>query len=190
MRIRTVIILCGLMLVVAVAWAARGQIGMSTYVPQERVVLQLLVGQRPAKVMVVNGSMARISIAGGPTLGLTPTLNQGSLDLAISAIVTDPTTGGETTQPLDTLHVASKDLVKYDASGVSLEIQWTETIPAGMALSEEPCTMCCVVCGDMMTCACRVEMECGRCCCPARCACNSAGAPAAADPPPKPEAAR
>lgn len=151
-------------------------------ISKDVVVLRLVVGQAPpARVMLLNGGLIRLAVLNGPTLALVPALRGSAVSVNVMEIVTNPATGGEGVRQLAKVDVPLGAAVRYDVARLSLEIGLTEIRPpaGGQTVqSGNPCTVCCVTCGDLTVCACGVEMDCGKCCCPAGgCGCEIEGSP-------------
>lgn len=154
-------------------------------ISRDILVLRLVVGQAaPATVVSLNGGLIRLGIRNGPTLGLIPALRGSGIGVTVMDILTNDATEGETARQLAKVDVTLGSSTRYDDARFSLEIGLTEIKPparGGTAELANPCTMCCVTCGDLTACACAVEMECGKCCCPAGgCGCDIEGRPSAA----------
>jgi len=145
-------------------------------ISNDRVVLRLVTGAgRTAQVTVLNGGLARVARAGGPILGLTPSLRDGWVELLISVITKDPVTGNEAIRQVARERLERNVSVHVDQGEVSLEVEWLEArppAPTPPARSSGGCSSCCVICGPDTFCGCVVETECGRCCCPDKCACD------------------
>ena len=167
----TVLALIGLLIVPATV-PARSQV--KAYAPGisgDRVVLQLYLNSRPARVVVQNGTMARVK-TGGLALGLVPSATQDKVNLTIVQIFTDAA-GNEGVRQVDRLQLERGGVSRHQEGNLVLDVQWVETLPPiQQTVDGGGCWSCCVTCGDDTICACRVEMECGHCCCQSHCLCE------------------
>ncbi len=181
MRKATLLTLFGVSATMAIQGHAQTRVST---VPTSRdiVVLELVIGQAaPARVVSLNGGLIRLAIRTGPTLALIPALRNNAVAVTVMEIVTNPRTGSETVRQLAKANVALGASVRCDDVRFLLEIGLVEIkqpVSSVMVQLANPCTICCVTCGDLTACACAVEMECGKCCCPAGgCGCECEGRP-------------
>ncbi len=141
----------------------------------DRIVLEIHVeGETPATVHVRNGQMARVQVAGEPSLGMTPIIKDGKIDLVLLEVSRDATTGNEGLRQLARYELTLASVTRLDVPGAAaIEVAWLATLPPAVGLSAElgPCSECCVWCGTVLFCGCVVITECGRCCCPTACEC-------------------
>jgi hypothetical protein len=183
MRIARLLALLSVFAVVAVPGYAQTKVS-TVPISRDVIVLKLVVGEGvAARVVSLNGGLIRVAVRNGATIGLIPSIQSGGIAVRLLEILADPTTGAESARQLSKANVAWGGTVRYDGP-VALEVELAEiqppatgtTVAAGGA-----CTICCLTCGDITACACYVEMDCGKCCCPAGgCSCDISGRPAAA----------
>jgi hypothetical protein len=170
MREAWLIVLLSVFMMIAVPGYAQTKVS-TVPISKDVVVLRLVVGQAPpARVVSLNGGLIRLAVLNGPILALVPVLRGSAISVNVMEIVTNPATGCEGVRQLAKVDVPLGAAVRYDVARLSLEIGLTEIKPpAGSETvqSGDPCTVCCVTCGDLTVCACGVQMECGVCCCPA-----------------------
>ena len=142
-------------------------------ISRDTVTLRLMLGQTPATLAVQNGAMARLSVRGGPVLGIIPTIGIKAIDLVIVEILADPITKNEGVRQLTKVSLSPGNVVQLDSLPIPLEIELLQTSAARPQSTgaSAPCTKCCTTCGDYTLCGCWVEMECGRCCCSTNCDC-------------------
>jgi hypothetical protein len=119
------------------------------------------------------GKPATLTHAALPTLEFTPRRVAEALVVRVTSTNGDslPEASREIVQDL-TLMLGQ--LVHFEGAGYSFDVEWVLTEAVGSAApgsrkDPEPCELCCVTCGDRRTCACRVEVPCGECCCPGCC---------------------
>jgi hypothetical protein len=143
----------------------------------QRLVIRLVIGQVPVRVVVRDRGTLRVHRAGGKVYGLMPTLGQAGLDVRFVEITTDPATGLEMTRQLDHLPLSQGEVETLVDGEIRLSIQWIETRQPQLASGGAPCAgdQCCISCGDLTVCACLVDAPCGRCCCAERCPCDLEG---------------
>ena len=144
----------------------------SVPISRDVVSLRLVVGETQATLAVQNGGLARVSVKGGPTLGLIPVIGPRGVGLGVFEVVVDPTTGNEGIRQLTKSALTRGVAVQLDRLPLPLQVELVST-RAGRQPGPGPmgCITCCVVCGDYTVCGCEVEMECGTCCCASACIC-------------------
>ena len=108
-----------------------------------------------------------------PTLLFTPHRAEESLEVQVSAIEGDSPADGPG-QLVQVLTLIPGRPVRVEGAGYVFNVEWVVTTtateaPRGNRDDPEPCEQCCVTCGDRRICACRVEVQCGECCCPGCC---------------------
>jgi hypothetical protein len=156
----------------------------SVPVSNDRIVLIMQVGgHSPATVHVRNGEMARVKPGDAPTIGLTPLLKDGHLQLVALEVLVDESTGNEGLRQLAKYDMQQGSVTRIDVSEPAFDVTWETTLPPAVTppATSGPCLNCCVPCGDTLYCGCVVITDCGRCCCPAACPCPFE--PAATAPP-------
>lgn len=119
------------------------------------------------------GKPATLSQGALPTLVFTPSKVQQSLVVRVTKMDGDslPPASQEVVEDLTLI---PGQLVHFEGAGYSFDVEWvlagaTGSAAPGTRSDPEPCELCCVTCGDRRTCACRVEVPCGECCCPGCC---------------------
>lgn len=149
--------------------------------PKQTVVLQLMLGgQTPARITVMDGGTARITVSGKQRLGLVPALKEGSLDVDLVEFTKDPATGVETSRNLRRLTLLPGENKRFEEADVPVDVEWQGTKAAAtqtasatassstdevMPMGPRGCGNCCITCGEYQICACGVETPCGSCCC-------------------------
>ena len=159
------------LLILAVLVASAGGIagqGSATRPPPAHggILLRLhdQVGRTTA-VTVQAGGYASIAAPGLPMLRLKPTMRpDGLLGIAVSIVTDeDARTGASTATTETTVNLGGTSHV--EEAGYVLDIEWVDAWPAVAPLpSSGGQSECCVVCGGIKTCACRVQAPCGSCC--------------------------
>lgn len=155
--------------------AGTGQSAGTPSVPA--VVLQVtLPAGSVVQVTVPPGKIGSVGSVLGPRLDLSPSLSEdGSLELGVTAVIWDPATN--TTSSLDAGRqvVRQGDTARFADGIFPIGVKWMGTVmtPAltGPSTAGSDTDRCCVVCGSVMTCGCRVVTPCGDCC-GASCACQ------------------
>jgi len=154
--------------------------------PQAKIiVLDLTVdGRSPFHVAVPEGSAARMGVAGGPSLELTPRTSGDALDLEVVDVAINPGTGEETRSTIERLRLERGVPATFQVGATSIAALWVDikTSLKRQAVTDE-CTQCCITCQQVTVCACSVECICGKCCCQ-QC-CDIGGRAACASPRPE-----
>ncbi len=135
-----------------------------------RVVLNLVIVGEPAQVSIANGETIRVARTGWPVLGLVPTITDSGLDLRVVDMSKDAGTGSEVSREVAAVVLQKGKTVEVNADGAVIQAEWIDATPSlqGSNPSQplaEPCTSCCVTCGDVKVCGCAVTMQCAACCC-------------------------
>lgn len=141
---------------------------------EARHELQLKIGTTAARVLAVDGGIIRISQAGVGTFGLVPRLGDGLLRIQTVAISSSQSAGEDVITPLTEREMSLGDSIALEYHGEPIRIEWVATKQQGTDSDASPCPgdQCCVTCEGITICQCLVEMSCGRCCCPNKCACD------------------
>jgi len=167
--------LMGVALVVTGVAVARGQVATSAPpISGDTVTLRLTIGGEPAQIGVQNGSLARLTLKDGPTIGLRPVIRGESIDLVLLEVTVDPATGNEDARQLGSeRHLEKGRVERFDLSGLALDAELVAINSGQMPTSAPagPCRTCCVNCGAITMCACWVILDCGSCCCDTACKC-------------------
>jgi hypothetical protein len=153
----------------------RAQVGNpSAPAADARVVLEIQVdGRSPATIHEPDGGLARITPAEHPTVGLMPIYREGTLQVAIFEVATDPTTGVPVLRQVGSHELTRGVRARLLEVEPSIDVTWTDILVSGTGTPEPngPCLTCCVTCGDVTYCGCVVIASRGRCRCPAACVC-------------------
>jgi len=144
----------------------------SVVLSNDRIVLDVQVeGRSSATIHVRNGEMARVTPDGAPTIGLSPVLKEGRLQLVVLEVLVDPRSGNEGLRQLAKHEMRLGSVTRVGEVEPALDVTWEATLPPASSGAAGPCVTCCVICDDALYCGCLVITECGRCCCPAVCQC-------------------
>lgn len=110
--------LIGVTLVATGVAVARGQVRTSAPISGDTVTLRLTIGGEPAQIGVQNGSLARLTVKDGPSVGLRPVIRGQSIDLMLVEITVDPVTGDENARQLgNEQHLEKGWAARFDISG-------------------------------------------------------------------------
>ena len=163
----------GLALVLATQ-PGHAQVKASTVpISRDTLTLRVVFAQSPLRLTVQNGGLARLAIKNGAIIGLVPVITSHGANLTVFEIVADPVTGNEGMKQVVKVDLVAGRVVRIAEAALPLEVELVQTTPAAKAPPgiDGPCLTCCVTCGEIISCACLVEAECGSCCCPAGCVC-------------------
>ena len=147
--------------------------GPSVYL-QTAVELRMRRDDAPvARIRVLNGKAARVTLQGGRSLALTPSVREGWVELLIEELEEG---GGVVPRSFELGRYGLERGVPVRVSVVPVpfDVEWSGTFTpgeSGVNRPDAPCSRCCVVCGGDMFCGCAVETPCGTCCCPTACSC-------------------
>lgn len=180
-------VLCALGLL-AMPSTAQTQMAGTVRISNDPVFLQVRVNGTSMRLKVFNGEMARIS-SGGTTVGVTPRIVAGGVDLHIYEILLAAADGAERMREVEQATLVRGVIVALNAIPVPLEVElldalalpplpaeWSSqpTIGCTAPVSQRdtptaaplgPCSECCVKCDGVTACACEVWHSCGHCCC-------------------------
>jgi hypothetical protein len=137
-------------------------------------------------VELPDGASARLGTASGGrvsarrsdqarTLVLAPTTDGEVMEVVVSE-TDDVATGGGAAKERARLYLRLGESAIVTGVDGDYRVKWDGILTkggGGDGLQQEPCTRCCIYCGDREWCGCKVETSCGSCCCPAACSCDS-----------------
>ncbi len=134
------------------------------------VVLSVSVGDRaPATLVVVPGSTATVTMPGGSTLALTPSLSDTLMNLRVRELPSQIQGGTEELQDF-TIGLEPGGTAQFSYADAVFKIRWTGTRePNAAAAPDQECNDCCITCEGIRYCACKVMTVCADCCCPQCC---------------------
>ena len=136
--------------------------------------LQVAVRGATLRLGISNGAMARLAIGNAQTYGLRPVVASDGLTLTITELFVDPVTGSERAREITRIALKVGQAAYVEETTPPLEVELIGVSFPSARESQDPnnpCTRCCVTCDGITTCACWVEADCGRCCCPFACDC-------------------
>jgi len=149
------------------AQLAAARLAMAEPVP-DRILLRVTDADgRTYTLTALSGSRATFAVEGMPTVGVTSRASstKGRLDLVIETRVSDDDWRTVSSISLGSLN----PYIWLDVDGVWLGIEWLSTLPSAefsqsVPSPDSPPSQCCVFCGGITICACRVDAPCGWCC--------------------------
>jgi hypothetical protein len=134
------------------------------------VVLSVSVGDRvPATLVVVPGATATVTMPGGTTLGLTPSLSDTLMDLRVRELPSQPPSATEELRDF-IIRLEPGGTAQFSYADAVIKIGWTGSgEPGAAAAPDQECNDCCITCEGIRYCACKVMTVCADCCCPQCC---------------------
>lgn len=106
---------------------------------------------------------------GGFTLGLTPSLAGGAMNLRVRELPGQPQSGTEELRDF-IIGLEPGGAGQFSYADAVLKIRWTGSgEPRDAAAPDQECKDCCITCEGIRYCACEVMTVCADCCCPQCC---------------------
>jgi hypothetical protein len=119
-----------------------------------------------AQVRLATGVDGTLTVEGGESLRLTPSLQFGVLEVGVRRIGTVPLTARDSLDGL--LRFKGSERVAIPGSALAVEWLAGEAVGSGAA-KPTACSRCCITCTGVTVCACSVNMSCGGCACDRGC---------------------
>lgn len=143
----------------------------------QRLVLRVSVGQALARVTIPDGGTAKFTRLPGNRRGITARLDGDGVIVRLVALSTDAVTGATSAVVLSEQRASGSETVTFYDGDTPVTVQFDGVKLPPAPAAGGPCDgdQCCMSCGGVLWCACRVETACGQCCCSNKCACDSGG---------------
>jgi len=164
MNTRRTAALCGLV----AGFGAMGALSCGSRPEGVPVSLRLWLSDTAvAQFRSATGLAGTVSVKGGASLELTPSLDSGVLVVGVRKTVAASQTARDSRE----LVLRLKRSRRVRIPETSFELEWlaVDAVVSG-ASKGAPCTRCCITCSGVTVCACVVSMPCGTCACARGCA--------------------
>jgi hypothetical protein len=169
-------ILCSLLLATACG-SPPAPVGQPTSQLAPVLILGLQIdGLTPGIAHIGEGAVLKITKDGGPTIGLLATFrDEEHIVVKVMEIAKPSLSAPEEEQRVlfETTVTLAMPAISVLAGPYSLNLRWAGVDPApSNTLESGPCTKCCVSCSGYTVCGCRIQLDCGACCCSDTCNCD------------------